>query len=152
MRTRGSKKAGILLGAIVLALIIIALAAPLILDLNRYHGLIVSEVEKAVGGTVKLGRISWGVAHRVWLEVDGFSVVGASAFQGDVNLTRIYASVSILELLTKKIIVNKLQVESSEVKFGLSSVPKNTGPPDDKKNMPVCSVRSKLRSCSWYWR
>jgi hypothetical protein len=35
MRTRGSKKAGILLGAIVLVLIIIALAAPLILDLNR---------------------------------------------------------------------------------------------------------------------
>ncbi|MGA6927364.1 MAG: hypothetical protein WBY88_16875, partial [Desulfosarcina sp.] len=89
MRTRGSKKAGILLGAIVLVLIIIALAAPLVLDLNRYHGLIVSEVKKVVGGTVKLGRISWGITHRVWLEVDGFSVVGASAFQGDVKLTRV---------------------------------------------------------------
>ena len=142
MRTRGSKKAGILLGAIVLVLIIIALAAPLVLDLNRYHGLIVSEVKKVVGGTVKLGRISWGITHRVWLEVDGFSVVGASAFQGDVKLTRVYASVSIPDLLTKKIIVQKLQVDSSEVRFGLSPAPKNTGPPaDDTKyagvNLPI---------------
>ena len=131
MKIRASKISGILFGAIVLVLIIIAVAAPLILDLNRYHGLIVSEVEKAVGGTVKLGRISWGITHRVWLAVDGFSVVGASAFQGDVKLTRIYASVSIPDLLTKKIIVQKLQVDSSEVRFGLSPAPKNTGPPAD---------------------
>jgi hypothetical protein len=128
MKTRGSKKAGILLGAIVLVLIIIALAAPLILDLNRYHGLIVSEVEKAVGGTVKLGRISWGVAHRVWLEVDGFSVVGASAFPGDVKLTRLYTSISIPQLLTKKVVLKNLRLELSEVNFRLQPVAKDIGP------------------------
>ena len=95
MKTRTWKKLGIILGVLALVLVIIGIVTPMFLDLNRYHGFIVSEVEKAVGGKVKLGRISWGLTHRIWLEVDGFSIIDASAFPGDVKLTRIYASVSI---------------------------------------------------------
>ena len=101
MKTHTWKKLGIILGILALVLIIIGIVTPMLLDLNRYHGFIVSEVEKAVGGKVKLGRISWGIAHRIWLEVDGFSIIDASAFPGEVKLTHIYTRVSIPHLLTK---------------------------------------------------
>ena len=119
-------------------MIIIAIVTPKLLDLNRYHGFIVSEVEKAVGGKVKLGRISWGVKHRIWLEIDGFSIVGASAFHGDVKLTRIYTRVSIPQLLTRKVVLQNLQLQGAEVKFGLAHVQKDMGPQtDDTKSTGV---------------
>ncbi len=89
MNTRTWKKAGIVTAILVLVLVVIGIAAPRLLDLNRYHGLIVSEVQKASGGQVTLGHISWGFTHRLWLEVDGFSIANASAFAGDVELTRL---------------------------------------------------------------
>ena len=104
MKIFGWKKLGIILGTTVLVLVVLGIVVPKLLDLNRYHGAIVSEVEKAVGGQVKLGRISWGITHRIWLEIDGFSIIDASAFPGDVKLTRIYTSVSIPPLLTKKVV------------------------------------------------
>jgi uncharacterized protein involved in outer membrane biogenesis len=142
MKTRTWKKLGIILGVLALVLIIIGIVTPMFLDLNRYHGFIVSEVEKAVGGKVKLGRISWGLTHRLWLEVDGFSIIDASAFPGDVKLTRIYASVSIPRLLTKKVALKNLRLESSEVKFRLQPAAKDTGPPaggikSDGVHLPV---------------
>jgi hypothetical protein len=112
-------------------LIIIGIVTPMLLDLNRYHGFIVSEVEKAVGGKVKLGRISWGITHRIWLDIDGFSIIDASAFPGEVKLTRIYTSVSMPRLLAKKVVLKNLRLESSEVKFRLEPATKETGPPAD---------------------
>jgi hypothetical protein len=109
MKTRAWKKLGISLGILVLVLVIIGIVTPMLLDLNRYQGFIVSEVEKAVGGKVKLGRISWGIRHRIWLEVDGFTIIDASAFSGDVKLTHLYTTVSIPQLLTKKVVVKNLQ-------------------------------------------
>ena len=131
MKPRTWKKYGIILGSLVLVLLIIVILTPKLLDLNRYHGLIVSEVEKAVGGQVKLGRISWGIAHRIWLEVDGFSITAATAFPGDVKLTRMAASISIPQLLTKKVVLKNLQLESAEVKFRLAPATTDTGPPAD---------------------
>lgn len=128
MNNHAWKKAGILIGTLSLVLIIIGIVTPKLLDLNRYHGFIVSEVEKAVGGKVKLGRISWGFTHRIWLEIDGFSIVGASVFHGDVELTRIYTRVSILPLLTKKIVVQNLQLQGTQVKFGLAPAQKERRP------------------------
>ena len=131
MKTHKWKKLGIILGILALVLIIIGIVTPMLLDLNRYHGFIVSEMGKAVGGKVKLGRISWGIKHRIWLEVDGFSIIDASAFPGDVKLTSIHASVSIPKLLTKKVVLKNLRLESSEVKFRLESATKETGSPAD---------------------
>ena len=128
MNTRAWKKLGIFICTLSLVLIIIGIVTPKLLDLNRYHGFIVSEVEKAVGGKVKLGRISWGFTHRIWLEIDGFSIVGPSAFHGDVKLSRIYTRVSILPLLTKKIVLQNLQLQGTQVKFGLAPAQKERRP------------------------
>ena len=63
MKTRGWEKLGLILGILALVMILIGIVTPKLLDLNRYHGYIVSEVEKIVGGQVTLGRISWGITH-----------------------------------------------------------------------------------------
>jgi hypothetical protein len=58
MKSPAWKKLGIVLGTLVIVLTIIltiiGIALPKLLDLNRYHGLVVSEMEKAIGGKVKL--------------------------------------------------------------------------------------------------
>ena len=84
MKTHALKISGIVVGIIISILIVIWVIAPKLLDINRYHALIVSELEHAVGGNVELGRISWGIRRGSWIEVDSLSVVGASAFHGDV--------------------------------------------------------------------
>ena len=66
----------------------------------------VSQVEKAVGGKASLGRISWGISNGIWVEANEFSVIGASTFSGDLELSRIYAEVSITPLLGKKVVVD----------------------------------------------
>ncbi len=119
MKSRTWKKTGIVTVIPALVVIVFGMAAPRFLDLNRYHGFIVTEVQKASGGQVTLGRISWGFTHRLWLEVDGFSIANPSAFTGDVKLTRLYASISLPRLLTRKVLVKKLQLESPGIKYRL---------------------------------
>jgi uncharacterized protein involved in outer membrane biogenesis len=131
MKDRSWKKIGIIFGILAIVLVLVILIFPKLIDLNRYNGLIVSEVEKALGGEVKLGRISWGMSHCIWLKVDGFSILDASAFPGDVKISRIYTQISIFPLLKKKVVLNKLILESSEVKMrlepGLDNDPNHQG-------------------------
>ena len=131
LKSRTWKKTGIVTAILVLVLVVIGIAAPRILDLNRYHDLIVSEVQKATGGQITLGRISWGFTHRLWLEVDGFSIANASAFAGDVKLTRLYASISLPRLLTRKVVVKKLQLESPGIKYRLEPGTQDADSPAD---------------------
>ncbi|NQT69047.1 MAG: AsmA-like C-terminal domain-containing protein [Desulfobacteraceae bacterium] len=140
MKDRSKKKIGIIFGIIAIVLILVVLIFPKLIDLNRYNGLIVSEVEKAVGGEVNLGRISWGISHGLWLEIDGFSILDASAFPGDVKLSRIYTNVSIPPLIKKKVVLNKLLLEGSEVKIrlepGTTKDSKNRGSADEQTSEP----------------
>ena len=46
------------MGMLVFVVVTIGIATPRLLDLNNYHGLIVSELQEATGGQVTIGRIS----------------------------------------------------------------------------------------------
>jgi len=122
------KKVGIVLGVVLVVVIAAALIIPQFFDLNRYHGLITSELEEAMGGKVTLGHLSWGISNGVWLEADGFTSKGATAFPGEVDLSRIYAKVSILPLLSKKVVVDKLLLDKPVVAVNLAP-----SPPEEKK-------------------
>jgi hypothetical protein len=62
------------------------------------------------------------------------SIANASAFHGDVYLTRIYTSIALRELLTKKVVVQNLKLEGSKVNFKLEPTLNGTRPrADDKK-------------------
>ena len=119
MKTRTQKKLVLLLAIFVLAWVIIGVVIPKFLNLNRYQGFIVSEIENAIGGTVELGHISWGFSHRIWVELDSLSIANASAFPADLKLTRIFASISIPQLLSRKIVVKKLLINGSLITLRL---------------------------------
>ncbi len=133
MKTRTQKKLVLILAISVLAWAIIGVVIPKFLNLNRYQGFIVSELEKAIGGTVELGHISWGFSHRIWVELDSLSITNASAFPVDIKLTRIFASISIPQLLSKKIVVNQLLVNGSLIKLRLDTATDKFSPPVDGK-------------------
>jgi len=122
------KKVGIVLAVLLVVAIAAALIIPQFFDLNRYNGLITSELEKAMGGKVTLGELSWGISNGVWLKADGFTSKGSTAFPGELDLSRIYAKVSILPLLSKKVVVDKLLLDKPVVALNLAP-----SPPEGKK-------------------
>ncbi len=123
MKPAARKKLIIVLGTLVLLAFIATLLIPKLLDPDRYHDHIVSELEKALGGKVRIGDISWGILKGLWLEIDGFEVTGASAIPMDFKLTRIQAGVSILPLLQKRIILNRLRLDGPDVQLRLQPSP-----------------------------
>jgi uncharacterized protein YhdP len=130
MKLAARKKLVIALGILVLSAFIATLLIPKLLDPDRYHDLIVSEIEKVLGGKVRIGDISWGVLRGLWLEVEGFEITAASAIPMDFKLSRLYASVSLLPLIKKKIVLNHLHLESPEVQLRLQHAPQQ--PPSTK--------------------
>lgn len=102
MKSAARKKLVIVLGILVLSALIAAVFIPKLLDPDLYHNRIVAELEKALGGKVRIDDISWGFLKGLWLEVDGVEITGASAFPLDMKLSRIYADVAFLPLLGKR--------------------------------------------------
>ncbi|UCG14574.1 MAG: AsmA-like C-terminal domain-containing protein [Deltaproteobacteria bacterium] len=123
MKTTRWKKIGIVLAVLTLVLIAAALIIPRLVDLNRYNGLISSEIEKATGGRVTLGHLAWGISKGIWLEADRFAVESATVFPGDLELSRILAKVSILPLLSKRVVVDQLLLDSPVVTIRLAPSP-----------------------------
>jgi uncharacterized protein involved in outer membrane biogenesis len=121
MTIRGWKKIGIILSILTIIVILTILIVPRFIDLNRYNDLIVTKVQNAVGGKVNLGHLSWGVSNGIWLEADGLSITDASAFPGDVRLSRIYTKISIPALFSKTILANELQLVGTEVNLRIES-------------------------------
>ena len=121
MKSTTWKKVGFILAVLAVIVIAAALIVPRFIDLNRYNGFITSQLEAATGGKVTLGPLSWGISNGLWLEADGFALKGSSRFPGDVDLSRIYAKVSILPLLSKKVVVDKLLLDSPVLAVNLAS-------------------------------
>ena len=117
------KTLGIVLGAIAVLIAAAMIIVPKLLDLNRYNSLITKQVEKALGGKVRLGHISWGIAKGLYIEADGFSISNAPTFPLDLELSRIYAEVSPIPLLSKKVVIKELLLEGAMVKIRLEPKP-----------------------------
>jgi hypothetical protein len=120
VKTTRWKKVGIILVILALIVIAAALIVPRFIDLNRYNGFITSHLEAATGGKVTLGHLRWGISRGVWVEADGFALKGATRFPGDVNLSRIYARVSVLPLLSRKVVVDELLLQSPVLAVNLA--------------------------------
>ena len=123
MKANRWKKLGILLGLLAVLVIAAVIVVPKLIDLNNYRALIAEEITKAVGGEVKLGRIKWGIGKEIWVEMDGFSISGSSRLPGDLNIARIYGEVSTIPLMSKKVIIKNLRLESPDAKIQLKPSP-----------------------------
>lgn len=123
MKSARWKKGGIILAVLAVIVIAAALIVPRFIDLNRYNGFITSQIEAATGGKATLGPLNWGISNGVWLEADGFALKGATRFPGDVDLSRIYAKVSVLPLLSKKVVVDELLLQRPVLAVSLAPSP-----------------------------
>jgi len=123
MKPATRKKLATALGVLVLSVLIAGFLIPKLLDPDRWHNRIVSELEKALGGKVSIDDISWGFLKGLWLEVDGVEITGASAFPLDIKLSRLYADVSVLPLLKRRIVLNRLVLESPDAQLRLQPGP-----------------------------
>jgi hypothetical protein len=117
------KKVGIIVAVLVVIVIAAALIVPRFIDLNRYNGFITSQLEAATGGKVTLGPLNWGISNGIWLEADGFALKEATSFPGEVDLPRIYAKVSIIPLLLKRVVVDELLLQNPFFQVNLASSP-----------------------------
>jgi hypothetical protein len=135
MKPTKRKKLAIALGSLILLVLLAVLLVPKLLDPDRWHQRIVSELEKALGGKVSIGDISWGILKGLWLEVDGFEITGASAFPMDVKLSRLDADVAILPLLEKRIILKDLRLGSPDVRLRLR--PRSRETAQEQKPLPA---------------
>jgi uncharacterized protein involved in outer membrane biogenesis len=126
MKSRRWKTLGIVLAILALGMIAVAIVLPRLLDLNAYRGIIASQIEDATGGTVSLGRLSWGISNGLWVEADGLSIANASAFPGDLRLSRLSASLALRPLLSKQIVLNRLLLDRPDVRLRFAHGPKDT--------------------------
>lgn len=126
MKSRRWKTLGIALAILAIGLIAVAIVLPRLLDLNAYRGLIASQIGDATGGTVSLGRLSWGISNGLWVEADGLSVTNASAFPGDLRLSRLSANLALRPLLSKQIVLNRLLLDRPDVRLRLAHGPQGT--------------------------
>lgn len=122
--------AAITIGIVVIAAVIII---PHLLDLNRYRGFIISQVEEAIGGEFQIGHISWSIADDIELEIRDVSIKGASAFPVDVKLPYLHAEVSMFSILQKKVKIKALRVERPTVKIFLHPTPADASMEDKNR-------------------
>jgi uncharacterized protein involved in outer membrane biogenesis len=119
MKAEHLKKLSILLTVLAVLVIGAIIVIPKLVDLNKYQSLIAEEITKAVGGEVKLGNIQWGFQKGIWVAMDGFSISGSSRLPGDLNIARIYCEVAAIPLMSKKVVVKILQLESPDATIQL---------------------------------
>ena len=140
------KKLGIILVILLVILVVGVFTVPRLIDLNRYNAAIVSAIEKALGGKAKLGRITWGLHAGLWLEADGFSLSGAPGLLGDGTLKRVHADVSLLPLISGKIVIKNLLLEAPEVSLNLTAAKADGS--DDPGNPVSSALKSELKTTS----
>ncbi len=140
------KKLGIILVILLVILVVGVFTVPRLIDLNRYNAAIVSAIEKALGGKAQLGRITWGLHAGLWLEADGFSLNGAPGLLGDGTLKRVHADVSLLPLLSGKIVIKNLLLEAPEVSLNLTAAKADGS--DDPGNPVSSALKGELKTTS----
>ena len=122
------KKTALALGVILFTLAAIVAAVPRVIDLNRYNARIVSNIETALGGKAYLGRITWSLYRGLRLAADGFSLKGGTGIIEEARLKGVYADVSLFALLSRKIVIKNLHLDTPKMSIKLTAGgPKSNG-------------------------
>src|ERR1039458_9719463 len=112
------KKAALI---VVIALVVIvaglAIAIPLLLDVDRYRPAVVAQIQQETGKPSQIGRLALTILPQVAIRVDDFTLGNPPGFpQGDfVKARRIYAVVNAYALLHRKVEINSLELDDPEI-------------------------------------
>lgn len=113
------KKLVTVIGIVVLAIIVLALALPHLIDANQYRGQIQAEVQTRLNRPVQLGQMSLSV-FPLAVEVENVSIADDPYFHSSVpfaQVQKLNVRVKLLPLLTKSIQVKSLQLEHPKIEL-----------------------------------
>ena len=130
---------------VVIALVVIvaglAIAIPLLLDVDRYRPAVVAQIQQETGKPSQIGRLALTILPQVAIRVDDFTLGNPPGFpQGDfVKARRIYAVVNAFALLHRKVEINSLELDDPDIhllsdargKWNFESPPAKSAPPAD---------------------
>jgi len=142
MTKRSWKIIAIVAGILAAVIIALAVVLPIFIDPNRYHSRIVSEIQKAVGGDVRLGHMTWGISNGVWVEADSLEIADADAFPGSASFSRVFVKVSLPPLMSGNIVFTEVALEGPRAALNLAplskkSIPKTESLQPDPAASPV---------------
>src|SRR5512142_228197 len=107
------RKLGIIVAIIVAVLVIVIVVVPMVLDINRYHGLIQAQLEKALGRPVTFGQMHLSLTPPS-VRMDNVAIAESPAFGRGTfaSMDYIDASVKLLPLLHKDVQLQSLDLRN----------------------------------------
>jgi uncharacterized protein involved in outer membrane biogenesis len=136
------KKAALIV-AIALVVIVggLAIAIPMLLDVDRYRPEVVAHIQQETGKPSQIGRLALTILPQVAIRVDDFTLGNPAGFpQGDfVKARRIYAVVNPYALLHRQVEITSLELNDPDIhllsdvhgKWNFESPPAKSAAPGD---------------------
>jgi uncharacterized protein involved in outer membrane biogenesis len=154
----GKKVALSLLIALFVIIVGLAIAIPLLLDVDRYRPAVAAHIQQETGKPAQIGRLALTILPQVSIRVDDFALGNPPGFpSGDfVKARRIYAVVDVFALLHHQVVVNSLELDDPAInllsdghgKWNFENPPAKTAapaaPPGGEKASFTLGVISKV--------
>src|ERR1041385_1134152 len=112
------RKLGIVVAILIAIVVLVIVVVPLVLDINRYHGLVQAQLEKALGRPVSFAQMHLSLAPPT-VRMDNV-VIGENPQFGSgpfASTDAIDASVKLLPLLHKDVQINSLDLKNPKVQL-----------------------------------
>jgi len=118
------KKVIIVIGVLLAVLLVTAVALPFFVDLNRFKGPIVDQIEGALNREVSLGDIKLTILSGLGAEINDLAVNEGESFaqvnDKFVELSSLKVRLAFLPLLSRKIEVKRLDLDRPRIHLGRS--------------------------------
>jgi uncharacterized protein involved in outer membrane biogenesis len=115
--TKPSKKLMFVLGGVGGLILILLITIPLLIDVNRYRGLIEGKAQEALGREVRLGEMKLSLLPSVAVRIDDLAI-GALPEEGGGDLItarRVRVGVKLLPLMRKQVKVTSIVVDAPQL-------------------------------------
>jgi len=114
------KKYAIIFGLLCLLIIVALIIVPKFIDLNRYRGLIVAQIENAVDGKAYIENLSWSITSGLVVKAKNCAILNAVLFPVDFKIKEISARIAVLPLLRKTIQIKNLNLTEPKITVQLT--------------------------------
>ena len=119
MKTRRHKAWLIILAIISSLVLLLLLALPKLLNLNRYRDSLQNLVAEHLGMQLQLGPIRWGISpnNSIWLEAETVSIAGALLPAASLSSDKVTVKLAVSPLLQRRVVIKDILLESPELKI-----------------------------------
>ncbi len=103
--------------ALVVVVLVLALVVPRMVDMNWVRDLMTEQARSALGREVKLGEVQLRLIPSIRIYLAGLEVAEAPEFGTEpfVTMERLYATVKLMPLLKKRVVVDQLVLEEPSI-------------------------------------